>query len=164
MPAVIPVEFILVAIGGVVVGWLVTLFLSRLGKKIGKSQGADPRDGKIRSLEADLRVHKADVAKLKEDREGLEKKVREFEELLKISEEKRQEKDVRIDDLKKSLRDSVHKTRELRHELTEKASENIISEVMLREAKTELELAHASTDMISTGELRYDPPDEDDPK
>jgi hypothetical protein len=47
------------------------------------------------------------------------------------------------------------KTRELRNELSDRATENIKSEVKLREVETELEIAQASTDMIATGVLDY---------
>ena len=57
--------------------------------------------------------------------------------------------------LRADLKESVKKTRELRAELTDRATENVRSEVMLREAQTELSVAHASTDMIATGVLDY---------
>jgi len=47
------------------------------------------------------------------------------------------------------------KTRELRNELSNRATENIKSEVKLREVETELEVAQASTDMLATGVLDY---------
>jgi len=53
------------------------------------------------------------------------------------------------------LKDSVIKTRELRAELSERATENLKSEVKLREVETELEVAQASTDLIATGVLDY---------
>ena len=53
------------------------------------------------------------------------------------------------------LKDSVLKTRELRSELSERATENIKSEVKLREIETELDVAQASTDLIATGVLDY---------
>ena len=60
-----------------------------------------------------------------------------------------------IDKLKRDVKVSVRKTRELRGELTDRASENIKSEVKLREVETELEVAHVSADMIATGVLDY---------
>jgi hypothetical protein len=47
------------------------------------------------------------------------------------------------------------KTRELRAELSDRATENLHSAVKLREVETELEVAQASTDMIATGVLDY---------
>ncbi len=43
----------------------------------------------------------------------------------------------------------------MRAELSERATENLKSEVKLREVETELEVAQASTDMIATGVLDY---------
>jgi septal ring factor EnvC (AmiA/AmiB activator) len=61
----------------------------------------------------------------------------------------------RIDKLNSDLKESVRKTRELRAELSERATENLRSEVKLREVETELEVAQASTDLIATGILDY---------
>jgi len=55
----------------------------------------------------------------------------------------------------RDLKESVMKTRELRSELSDRATQNIKSEVKLREVETELEVAQASTDMIATGVLDY---------
>jgi septal ring factor EnvC (AmiA/AmiB activator) len=162
MPAVIPIEFIAIACGAFIAGVLLTLIFSRGGRVGGKNKEADPRDARIRSLEADIRVNITEATKLKTARDEVTQKLAEIEELLQISEAKRKDKDIQIDELQKGLRESVRKTRELRVVLSEKASENIISEVMLREAKTELELAQASTNMMATGELTYDPPDDDE--
>ena len=57
----------------------------------------------------------------------------------------------------------MKKTRELRGELSNRAAENVKSEVKLREVETELSVAQASTDMIATGVLDYsDAPDAQD--
>ena len=50
---------------------------------------------------------------------------------------------------------SIIKTRELRAELAERATENVHAEAKIREVETELSVAHASTDMIATGILDY---------
>ena len=70
----------------------------------------------------------------------------------------------RVDELKKDLKDSVMKTRELRAELSNRAEESVRSEAKLREVETELSVAQASTDMIATGVLDYSlaPDAEDD--
>ena len=60
----------------------------------------------------------------------------------------------------------MKKTRELRADLSDRATENIKSEVKLREVETELSVAQAATDMIATGVLDYsmapDSADEED--
>ena len=90
---------------------------------------------------------------------------------LKIIEESVEQRDNVISDQQSKLqrtttdlRDSVAKTRELRAELAERATENVKSEVKLREVETELSVAQASTDLIATGVLDYSvaPGNEDD--
>ena len=53
------------------------------------------------------------------------------------------------------LKDSVLKTRELRSDLAERATENVHAEAKIREVETELSVAQAATDMIATGVLDY---------
>ena len=60
-----------------------------------------------------------------------------------------------IEKLSVDLKDSVKKTRELRTELTERATENIKSKVKLRDVETELSVVQASSDLITTGLLDY---------
>jgi chaperonin cofactor prefoldin len=61
----------------------------------------------------------------------------------------------KLDATTKDLKESVLKTRELRAELSDRATENVKSEVKLREVETELSVAQASTDMLATGVLDY---------
>ena len=70
----------------------------------------------------------------------------------------------RIESLTTDLKSSVMKTRELRSELSERATENMRSEIKIREVETELEVAQASTDMLATGVLDYSlaPKDDDE--
>jgi hypothetical protein len=63
--------------------------------------------------------------------------------------------------LKIDLRESVRKTRQLREDLTERATENLRAEVKQRELETELSIAQASTDLIATGVLDYSFNDDD---
>ena len=65
--------------------------------------------------------------------------------------------------LKSDLKESVMKTNELREELQDRAAENIRSEVKLRDVETELSIARASTDLISTGVLDYTEDEEENP-
>ena len=68
-----------------------------------------------------------------------------------------------IEELKKDLTDSVKKTRELRAELADRATQNVHAEAKIREVETELSVAQASTDMIATGVLDYSlAPDKED--
>lgn len=140
--------------GAFVLGWILSMISSAIGNRV-TARKRDPRDDRIRSLEAELRIAQSEATKTKETLEQVEK---ERNEALEGSEKRdsvishQQEK---IDALKKDLQDSVRKTRELRAELTDRATENVKSEVKLREVETELSIAQASTDLIATGVLDY---------
>lgn len=150
----VPQSLIYVAGGAFVLGWIVAKIGAFIGRKLSACK-RDPRDDKIRSLEAELRVAHTDAEKAKRE---LEERNRE------IAEEQQNTVDLtatisnlhaKVGTLKADLKDSVKKTRELRNELSERATESLKSEVRLREAETELSVAHASTDMIATGVLDY---------
>jgi chromosome segregation ATPase len=149
-----PQTLLYVAAGAFLLGWLVAKFGSWLGGK-SSSNKRDPRDDRIRSLEAEHRVAKNDSDKsreelgvVKKDLDGTAKTVVEKDQALIKQHEI-------IVTLRKDLKESVKKTRELRAELTERATESIKSEVKLREVETELSVAQASTDLIATGVLDY---------
>jgi len=88
-------------------------------------------------------------------REKLEDELKQTTVDLKKRDEVISHQQQQIDKFKRDLKVSVRKTRELRTELTDRASENIKSEVKLREVETELEIAQVSADMIATGVLDY---------
>ena len=55
------------------------------------------------------------------------------------------------------------KTRELRAELADRATENVHAEAKIREVETELSVVQASSDLIATGVLDYRlTPDQED--
>ncbi len=156
-----PHTLLYTALGAFFLGWFVGKIGAYFGNKYTESN-RDPRDDRIRSLEAELRIAKTEGEKSKADlkaRDGdladARKEIDDIELHLKKSEEV-------IVELRKDLRDSVIKTRELREELTERATENLKSEVRLREVQTELSVAQASTDMIATGVLDYSQDEEAD--
>jgi len=62
---------------------------------------------------------------------------------------------AKVAQLRIDLKESVKKTRELRTELSERATESVKSEARIREVETELSVAQASTDLIATGVLDY---------
>ncbi len=159
----IPQQQILMIAGAFLIGWLLSSISSSLGGKM-KAKKRDPRDDRIRSLEAELRIAQSDGESLKETVIGLEKDVEDSKEGVEKRDNVITHQQQRIDKLNSDLKDSVMKTRELRAELSERATENLRSEVKLREVETELEVAQASTDMIATGVLDYSlaPEAEDD--
>jgi septal ring factor EnvC (AmiA/AmiB activator) len=140
--------------GAFLLGWLVGKVGAYFGNRIAAKK-SDPRDGRIRSLDADVRVAQTDAEKTREDLEERGKELAEQKTTVNRHDAKIKEQALTIARLRVDLKDSVKKTRELRAELSDRATENVRSEVMLREVQTELSVAHASTDMIATGVLDY---------
>ena len=149
-----PQELILVGVGAFVLGWILSMISSGIGNKC-KARRRDPRDDRIRSLEAELRIARSETDKVRNTLEETEKA---RDEALEGNEKRDtviSHQQTKIEDLKKDLTDSVKKTRELRAELQDRATENVKSEAKLREVETELSVAQASTDLIATGVLDY---------
>ncbi len=141
-------------VGAFVLGWILSTISTRMTNRQ-KEQKSNPHDHRIRSLEADQRVAQTESEKAKETSEKLEDELKQTTVDLGKRDEVISHQQQQIDKFKRDLKMSVRKTRELRSELTDRASENIRSEVKLREVETELEIAQVSADMIATGVLDY---------
>jgi chromosome segregation ATPase len=156
-----PQTQLLITVGSFLLGWIVAKIGSYLAGKAGNRR-RDPRDDRIRSLEADLRVAHSSVEKIKAQLDERGKELTETQRLVKTRDASFDELEDTIVRLRDDLKASVKKTRELRSELTERAAENVRSEVKLREVETELSVAQASTDLLSTGMLDYSVPEDED--
>lgn len=157
-----PQTIIYVAGGAFLLGWLVGKIGAYFGNRFTSSK-RDPRDDRIRSLEAELRVAQSDAEKAKWTLDDRNKELEDEKE--QVSERDNTIKALRakVVQLRLDLKESVKKTRELRSELSDRATENVKSEVLLREVQTELSVAQASTDLIATGVLDYsDAPDKEE--
>ena len=146
----------LMAIGAFLLGWLLASIASRLGGG-GRAKKRDPKDDRIRSLEAELRIAQTEAS---ETREKLERAETELEDALDGIEKRDNvisHQQSRVEEIKRDLKESVTKTRQLRHELQDRAAESVKSEARIREVETELSIAQASTDLIATGVLDYNP-------
>ncbi len=141
--------------GAFLLGYLLAKIGAAMSRR-GKSTDRDPRDDRIRSMEADLRVAQSQTERFKVTLEEQEQEVAKAQNLIEEKDEESLKKTGVIEKLNVDLKDSIKKTRELRSELTDRATENVKSEVKLREVETELEVAQASSEMISTGVLDYD--------
>ena len=150
----IPQNLILMTVGAFLLGWLLSSLSGSFGSRV-KARKRDPRDDRIRSLEAEHRIAQSDAESFKTRVEELEKELEEIKDGIEKRDNVISHQQGKIDKLNRDLKDSVIKTRELRAELSERATENLRSEVKLREVETELEVAQASTDMIATGVLDY---------
>ncbi len=149
-----PETLIYVAAGAFLLGWLVGKVGAYFGNKF-SARNRDPRDDRIRSMVAELRIARTDADKAKAELEEQSKTLKEEEETVVARDKLIREQVEFISRLRADLKESVLKTRELRMELTDRAAENIKSEVRLRDVETELSVAQASTDMIATGVLDY---------
>jgi chromosome segregation ATPase len=139
-------------------GWVVAKVAGYIGRKL-KARNQDPRDVRIRSLEADVRVAHTAAEKSKAKLEEGAAELTEIRKALKERDGAISRQERTIDQLRGDLRDSVKKTRELREELAQRATENVRSELKLREVETELSVVQASTDLLATGMLDFMTPD-----
>ena len=149
-----PEILIYVGVGAFLLGWFVGKIAAYFGNKF-KARARDPRDDRIRSMDAELRVAQGNADKAKTKLEEESKTLKGEQEQLKTRETTIEDMKKTVTKLKVELKESVMKTRELREELTDRAAENIKSEVKLRDVETELSIARASTDLIATGVLDY---------
>ncbi len=150
----LPQNLILMIAGAFLLGWILSVIDSRIGDKT-RARRRDPRDDRIRSLEAELRVSTADLEESRSKATKLGTELEDSEEGVEKRDNVITKQQFKLDATTKDLKDSVLKTRELRAELSDRATENVKSEVKLREVETELSVAQASTDMIATGVLDY---------
>jgi len=158
----LPQQLILYTAGAFLLGWLLSSISSRIGGRY-RAKKRDPRDDRIRGLEAELRIAQGNSAKSSTELERLEEELKETTAGIERRDSVITEQQFQIEKVKADLKGSVLKTRELRSELTERATENVHAEAKIREVETELSVAQASTDMIATGILDYRlAPDQDD--
>lgn len=149
-----PNTLLYVAFGAFLLGWFVGKVGAFFGNKF-KARKRDPRDDRIRSLEAELRIAQSDSEKSKEERSTVGAELKELREAIEQRDNVITEQQQVLAEVRRDLKESVLKTRELRTELSNRAAENVKSEVKLREVETELSVAQASTDLIATGVLDY---------
>lgn len=154
MFAELPQNLIFMTAGAFLVGWLLSRLFSKSGSK-NSSLERDPRDSRIHELEAKLRIAESNSGKSLTDVEKLEEELKETTVGLERRDNVISEQQSKIETIASDLKGSVLKTRELRSELTDRATKGIHAEAKIREIETELSVAQASTDMIATGVLDY---------
>jgi chromosome segregation ATPase len=157
----LPGELMLYTAVALLLGWLLGAVSTRLNEHL-RAKRRDPRDQRILELEAKLRIAEGDS-----ERTGDE--ISRLEEELKRTHVDLEQRDGIIDEqmdvlkqVQSDLKDSVIKTRELRAELAERATESVQAEAKIREVQTELSIAQASADLLATGALQYAVDDEGD--
>ena len=154
MFANLPQNLILYTAGAFLLGWILSALHSHMTASF-RANKRDPRDDRIRSLEAEARVAQSEAETMSEKDELQQKELTEANEGIVKRDNVISHQQGRLEELTSDLKASVMKTRELRSDLSERATENIRSEIKIREVETELEVAQASTDMIATGVLDY---------
>ncbi len=159
MSAEILLNPFVVALAGFLLGWVLASVSHRLGANTVTSE-RDPRDARIRALEAELGVARKNAEGLKTDVGRLEEEIKGMAPGIQHRDEVISAQQATIDQLRSDLKGSVKKTGELRAELADRATENVHAEAKIREVETELSIAQASNDLIRTGVLDY--MDEDD--
>jgi chromosome segregation ATPase len=150
----LPDQIILYAAGAFLLGWLLSSISSSIGAR-NRAKKRDPRDDRIRELEAELRISQTDSNKSMTELERLEEELKETTIGVERRDDVITEQQTKLERVQTDLKDSVMKTRELRGELTERATESVHAEAKIREVEVELSVAQASTDMIATGVLDY---------
>jgi chromosome segregation ATPase len=150
----LPDQLILYAAGAFLLGWLLSSIRSSIGARH-RAKKRDPRDDRIRALEAELRISQTDSSESMTELERLEDELKETTIGIERRDNVITEQQTKLERVQTDLKDSVLKTRELRGELTERATESVHAEAKIREVEVELSVAQASTDMIATGVLDY---------
>jgi chromosome segregation ATPase len=150
----LPQNLILMTVGAFLLGWILSSIGSWMRSRTRASR-RDPRDDRIRSLEAELRIAQNELGQVKENAEDVEKDLQAVNEQIEKRDTVITDQQRYVEQLKQDLKASVLKTRELRAELSQRVEESLRSEAKLREVETELSVAQASTDMIATGVLEY---------
>ena len=161
MFAELSTELILYSTGAFLLGWIVSLIAVRIRARR-KADERDPRDSRIRQLEAEVRIAQVESQKSRSELERLEEELKQTTTGLERRDNVITDQQAKLEKIAADLRDSVHKTRELRAELTERAAENVHAEAKIREVETELSIARASTDLLATGAFEYSDTNEED--
>jgi len=128
------------------VGVILTVLVRRLRSR--HSAHEDPRNHKIRDLEADLRATRKSLA---ETELALEKKSAECGTAVSTLQELKTTlaaRDKRISDLSTDLHSSVEKINDLRRELQDRAAERVHEQLRAEAAVTELEVERAGSEAV----------------
>ena len=150
----LPQQLILFTVGAFLLGWLLSSISSSIGARY-RARKRDPRDDRIRELEAEQRIARGNSEKSSTELEHLEDELKETTIGIERRDSVITEQQTKLERVQRDLKESVMKTRELRGELTERATENVHAEAKIREVEVELSVAQASTDLLATGVLDY---------
>ena len=153
-PQEFPPELSLFIVGLVLFFWLMAAIVSGLNARQ-RATGHGFQNERIRALEAQLRVAQGQTGTSRSEVVRLEEELRETKIRLVRRDKVITEQQSKIKKIQSDLKYSIFKTRELRRELAEKATEIVYTEAKVRAVEFELAVAHASTGMIDKGVLDY---------
>lgn len=146
----LPQTLALIAIAAFLLGWLLAWVSAKLNSRRATAE-RDPREKTILALQAELRVARKDLAELKSETEEQQQSLEDTTLNLQAQNSVIAGQQAEIDRLAGNLKNSVLKTRELREELADRATQSVYAEAKIREVETELSIAQASADMLATG-------------
>jgi len=150
----LPKEMLFAIAAAFVLGCILAMIVSRVSAN-SKSAKQDPRDARIRALEAELRIAQSDKDDSRTSVEKLQDELKETTVGLERRDLVITKQQSTLEKVSTDLKESVLKTRELRSELVDRATHGIHAEAKIREVETELSVAQASNDLIATGVLDY---------
>lgn len=139
----IDLQAVLVPVACFLAGWLIGKVTGRKSKSV----EADPRDSEIRSLQATVRVHKADLHKVRIDGDAAKEGLSDAQKTIDTLQRKLKERRNELDIMKLDRKAAVEKTQELRKELQDRALEFNLARARIGELETEIAVARASKDM-----------------
>lgn len=131
----LPQELLLYTAGAFLLGWLLSSIASSMGARQ-RAKKRDPRDDRIRELEAELRIAQSESTKSTTELERLEEELKETTAGIERRDNVITEQQSKLEKAQLDLKGSVMKTRELRAELAERATENVHAEAKIREVET----------------------------
>lgn len=145
-----PQNLALMTVAAFALGWLMAFLINKYIAER-RAQERDPRDATIRSMTAELRVANVEIERLKSESAEAQQSLENMTQNLKTQSSVISDQRAEIDRLAHDLKGSVIKTRELRAELADRATETVHAEAKIREVETELSIAQASAEMLATG-------------
>ncbi len=140
-------RYLMIGVAAFVAGYLVAM-LGRVVSGRLKKTIQDPRDHRIRALEADVRLAERQANDHETHSKEARAQLKDAVEKIKGLKSTVQAADAEINKLKADLKTSCEKTVELRQELTDRAEQTIRGRAQLDDLKTELQVAKAGTDAV----------------
>jgi len=155
-----PQTLLFAVVGAFIAGWVVAKIGAFFGNRLASAE-RDPKEGRIRSLEAELRVAKSSTERVEEALQARDKELADASAQIEANAKTINGQLKTMEKLRKDLRDSIKKTHELRDELSNRAEENLRSTVKLMQVETELSVVKETASLLETGQMKIGMTDEE---